>query len=83
MDFLIFSQRTSANNIELNEIKEFTVSFLKKQPSLPPLTVNNQPLGAVPATKLLVYPNYIGPQVEHVEYICSKVSKRLYALRIL
>ena len=29
------------------------MSFLKKQPSLPPLTVNNQPLEAVPTTKLL------------------------------
>ena len=49
------TQWTSANNMKLNvkKTKEFTVSFLKNQPSLPPLTVNNQPLEAVPTTKLL------------------------------
>ena len=49
----MFSQGLSANNIKLNESKEFTVYFLKNQASLPSLTMNNQPLEAVPTTKLL------------------------------
>ena len=49
------TQWTSANNMKLNvkKTKEFTVSFLKNQPPLSPLTVNSQPLEAVPTTKLL------------------------------
>ena len=80
------TQWTSANNIKLNvkKTKEFTVSFLKNQPSLPPLTVNNQPLEAVPTTKLLgVILTSDLKWSKHVEYICSKASKRLYALRML
>ena len=64
---------------------EFSVSFLKKtQPLLPPLTVSNQPLEAVPTTKLLgVILTFDLKWSKHAEYICSKASKRLYALRIL
>ena len=80
------TQWTSANNMKLNvkKTKELTVSFLKNQPSLPPLTVNNQPLEAVPTTKLLgVILTSDLKWSKHVEYICSKASKRLYALRML
>ena len=64
--------------------KEFTVSFLKNQPLLPPLTVNNQPLEAVPTTKHLgVILTFDLKWSKYVEYICSMASKRLYALRIL
>ena len=58
--------------------------FLKKQPSLPPLTVNNEPLEAVPTTKLLgVILTSDLKWSKPVEYICSKASKRLYALRMV
>ena len=80
------TQWTSANNMKLNvnKTKEFTVSFLKNQPSLPPLTVNNQPLEAVPTAKLLgVILTFDLKWSKHVEYICSEASKRLYALRML
>ena len=52
--------------------KEFSVSFLKKnQPLLPPLTVSNQPLEAVPTTKLLgVILTF--DLSKHAEYICFK-----------
>ena len=57
--------------------------FLKNQPSLPPLTVNNEPLEAVPTTKLLgVILTSDLKWSKPVEYICS-ASKRLYALRML
>ena len=45
---------------------------------------NNQPLEAVPTTKLLgVILTSDLKWSKHVEYICSKASKRLYALRML
>ena len=60
------------------------MSFLKNQPLLPPLTVNNQPLEVVPTTKLLgVILTSNLKWSKHVEYICSKASKRLYALGML
>ena len=80
------TQWTSANNMKsnVNMTQEFTVSFLKNQPSLPPLTMNNQPLEAVPTTKLLgVILTSDLKWSKHVEYICSETSKRLYTLRML
>lgn len=70
--------------LSLHKNKEFTVSFLKKQPSLLPLTVNDQLLEAVPTNKLLgVMLTSDLKRNKHDEYICSKASKRFYALRIL
>lgn len=70
--------------LNLNKNKEFTVSFLKKQPSLLPLTVNDQLLEAVPTNKLLgVMLTSDLKWNKHDEYICSKARKRFYALRML
>lgn len=82
----ILTRWTSANNMKLNEqkTKEFIVSFLKTQPLLQPLIVNNQPLERVNKIKLLGL--YLSSDLKwstHIDYICSKASKRLFALRIL
>ena len=77
---------TTTNNMRINvkKTKEFRVSFLKSEPQMEPLIINNQPIEVVKSTKLL------GLNLRsdlkwssHVEKICSKASKRLYALRTL
>lgn len=80
------NQWSTANNMKLNvkKTKEFTVSFLKNQPSLEPLVINNQPLEMLPTTKFLgVYLSSNLKWTTHIDYVCSKASKRLYALRTL
>ena len=58
--------------------------MLKNQPSLQPLMIDNQYLGMVQTTKLLgVYLTSDLKWTKHVTRICSKASKRLYALRLL
>ena len=48
------------------------------------LTVYNQPLDLVPSSKLLgVYVSKDLKWSTHINYICAKVSKRLYVLRTL
>ena len=60
------------------------MSFLTNQPSLQPLMVNNQHLETVHTIKLLgVYLKSDLKWIKHVTHICSKASKRLYALRLL
>ena len=80
------SEWTTTNNMRINvkKTKEFRVSFLKSEPQMEPLIINNQPIEVVKSTKLL------GLNLRsdlkwssHVEKICSKASKRLYALRTL
>jgi hypothetical protein len=70
--------------LNVKKTKEFTVSFLKTKPSLEPLTINNRPIEVVHTVKLL------GVQLSsnlkwntHIDYMCSKASKRLFALRML
>ena len=80
------NQWSIANNMNLNvkKTKEFIVSFLKNQPSLQPLMIDNQYLEMVQTTKLLgVYLTSDLKWTKHVTHICSKASKRLYALRLL
>lgn len=77
---------TSDNNMKLNAMKtkEFIVTFTKSQPSLQPLLINNQPLELVHTIKLLGV--HLSNNLKwdiHIEHVCSKASKRLYALRIL
>ncbi len=75
-----------ANNMKLNveKTKEFIVSFLTNQPSLQPLMINNQYLETVYTLKLLgVYLTSDLKWTKHVTHICSKASKRLYALRFV
>jgi hypothetical protein len=80
------NQWSIANNMKLNvkKTKEFIVSFLTNQPSLQPLMINNQHLETVHTIKLLgVYLTSDLKWIKHVTHICSKASKRLYALRLL
>ena len=71
-------------NLNVKKTKEFIVSFLKNQPSLQPLMIDNQYLENVQTTKLLgVYLTSDLKWTKHVTHICSKASKRLYALRLL
>jgi hypothetical protein len=79
------NQWSIANNTKLNvkKNKEFIVS-LTNQPSLQPLMINNQHLETVHTIKLLgVYLTSDLKWIKHVTHICSKASKRLYALRLL
>ena len=80
------NQWSTDNNMKLNvkKTKEFTLSFLKTKPSLEPLIINNRPIEVVHTAKLL------GVQLSsnlkwnaHIDYVCSKASKRLFALRML
>ena len=80
------NQWSIANNMNLNvkKTKEFIVSFLKYQPSPQPLMIDNQCLEMVQTTKLLgVYLTSDLKWTKHVTHICSKASKRLYALGLL
>jgi hypothetical protein len=79
------NQWSTVNNMKLNvkKTKEFTVSFLKTKPSLEPLTNNKRSIEVVHTAKLL------GVQLSsnlkwniHIDYMCSKASKRLFALRM-
>ena len=70
--------------LNISKNKLFCISFLKNQDYLEHLSVNNQPLETVQHIKL------IGIQLSsdlkwasHIDYICTKSSKRLYALQIL
>jgi hypothetical protein len=74
------------NNMKLNVKKtnEFNISLSNVPYSLPALTIGNQPLEVVHTVKLL------GVQLSadlkwttHIDHVCSKASKRLFAIRIL
>ena len=74
------------NNMKLNasKTKEMRVNFSFSSPSYPPIVIDNQTVSIVKHAKLL------GVNVSndlkwnlHVNAICKKASKRLYALRLL
>ena len=80
------NQWTVTNNMRLKtkKTKEFTICFAKSQVPLDPLVVNKQQLESGQSVKLL------GVHIKcdfkwdlHVDSVCSKASKRLYALRTL
>ena len=75
------NQWSIANNMNLNvkKTKEFIVSFLKNQPSLQPLMIDNQYLEMVQTIKLLgVYLTSDLKWTKHVTHICSKASKQAF-----
>ena len=70
--------------LNVKKIKEFMVSFLKHTPQIDPITVNNEPLQTVRTTKLLgVHLTSDLKWSAHIDYICAKANKCLYALRTL
>ena len=74
------------NNMRINskKSKELNICFSKSRPVLQPLMIDNAPLDSVQSAKLLGI--WIQSDLRwdlHVETICSKASKRLYALRCL
>ena len=77
----------SENNMKLNptKTKEVCVWFSPLDPvAFPPITIDGHDIVVVPHAKLLgVMISKDLKWIEHVDYICKKASKRLYALRLL
>ena len=77
----------SENNMKLNptKTKEVRVGFSPLDPvALPPITIHGHDIVVVPCAKLLgVMISKDLKWIEHVDYICKKASKRLYALQLL
>ena len=75
----------SENNMKLNPTKEVRVGFSPLDPgALLPITIDGHDIVVVPHAKLLgVMISKDLKWIEHVDYICKKASKRLYALRLL
>jgi hypothetical protein len=76
----------SENNMKLNptKTKEVRVGFSLDPGALPPITIDGHDIVVVPHAKLLgVMISKDLKWIEHVDYICKKASKRLYALRLL
>ena len=74
------------NNMKLNasKTKEMRVNFSFSSPSYPPIVIDNQTVNIVKHAKLLgvIVSNDL-KWILHVNAICKKASKRLYALRLL
>ena len=73
-------------NMKLNasKTKEMRVNFSFSSPSYPPIVIDNQTVNIVKQAKLLgvIVSNDL-KWILHVNAICKKASKRLYALRLL
>ena len=76
---------TSSNNMKLNvtKTKEFIISFVKDPKLLDPLTVNSLPFESINTKLLGVHLSSDLKWATHVEAVCAKASKRLFALRSL
>ena len=74
------------NNMQINcdKTKEMIIYFGRKQINMPKITMNNTKLERVENTKLLgVIINNKLTWGDHVDYICAKVTKRIYFIRLL
>ena len=74
------------NNMQLNydKTKEMIIYFGKKSHSVQKISINGQKIERVPKFKLLgIIFNDKLTWHDHVEYICTKASRRLYFLRML
>ena len=74
------------NNMKINveKTKEMKIYFGKKDINLSTINMNGRDLETVKSSKLLgVILNDTLTWGEHIDYICCKVSKRLYFLRLL
>ena len=77
---------TEVNNMRINakKTKELRVSFLKEVPPFNDLSAKNNTVDVVSQFKLLgVIISSDQTWNSHIDYICSKASKRLYSMRIL
>ena len=77
---------TRSNNMKVNvsKTKEFSISFTKSNATVDELIVDRQPIELVQTSKLLgVHVSADLKWSPHIDYICAKASKRLYALRTL
>ena len=74
------------SNMKLNasKTKEMRVNFSFSSPSYPPIVIDNQTVNIVKHAKILgvIVSNDL-KWILHVNAICKKASKRLYALRLL
>jgi hypothetical protein len=74
------------NNMQINcgKTKEMIVYFGKKKINIPEITMGGKQLERVENTKLLgiIFNNKLTWD-DHVNYICTKVSKRIYFIRLL
>jgi hypothetical protein len=76
----------SKNNMKLNteKTKEMIVYYGKKKINFSPLLMESNKLERVNKSKVLgVIINDTLTWADHIDYICSKASKRLYFLRLL
>ena len=74
------------NNMKLNDskTKEMRVNFSLSSPSYPPIVIDTQTVNIVKHAKILgvIVSNDLN-WILHVNAICKKASKHLYALRLL
>ena len=74
------TKNTKINDQRTKELRR--ISFLKHESPVQPLTADGHVIDIVPYFKLLgVYISSDLTWSHHVDYICTKASKRLYALR--
>ena len=74
------------NNMKINtdKTKEMLINFSKSSININPIKFNDTELEQVKNTKLLgVIINNTLSWADHVNYICTKASKRIYFLRLL
>ena len=70
--------------MNVTKTKEFIISFVKDPKLMDRLTVNSLPLESINTTKLLgVHLSSDLKWSTHVEAVCAKASRRLFALRSL
>ena len=77
---------TNCNNMKINvtKTKELSISFLKNSLPAERLTVNNQSLDPIRSSKLLGV--NLSTDLKwsiHIDEVCARASKRLFALRTL
>ena len=81
-----YAERSRDNNMKLkaSKTREMSVNFSFSSPSYPPIVTDNQSANIVKHAKILgvIVSNDL-KWILHVNAICKKASKRLYALRLL
>ena len=81
-----YAEWSRDNNMKLkaSKTREMSVNFSFSSPSYPPIVIDNQSANIVKHAKILgVIVSSDLKWILHVNAICKKASKRLYALRLL